>query len=78
MATESDILKALEGLHGPGGAPLAGAVSGVNLSGPKAFVSLVGDPAQKEGWEAARAAAERALKGVPGVEQAIVTLTAER
>lgn len=78
MATESDILKALEGLHGPGGAPLAGAVSGVNLSGPKAFVSLVGDPAQKEGWEAARAAAERALKAVPGVEQAIVTLTAER
>ncbi|MBG0793786.1 Mrp/NBP35 family ATP-binding protein [Methylocystis sp. H62] len=78
MATEADILKALEGLYGPGGAPLAGAVSGVNLSGAKAFVSLAGDPSQTQAWEAARVAAERAIKAAPGVEQAIVTLTAER
>ncbi|WP_018408358.1 Mrp/NBP35 family ATP-binding protein [Methylocystis rosea] len=78
MATEADILKALEGLYGPGGAPLAGAVSGVNLSGAKAFVSLAGDPSQTQAWEAARVAAERAIKAAPGIEQAIVTLTAER
>ncbi|RNJ50208.1 Mrp/NBP35 family ATP-binding protein [Methylocystis hirsuta] len=78
MATEADILKALEGLYGPGGAPLAGAVSGVNLSGAKAFVSLAGDPSQTQAWEAARAAAERAIRAAPGIEQAIVTLTAER
>ncbi|MGJ0511701.1 Mrp/NBP35 family ATP-binding protein [Methylocystis sp.] len=78
MATEADILKALEGLYGPGGAPLAGAVSGVNVSGAKAFVSLAGDPSQAQAWEAARVAAERAIKAAPGVEQAVVTLTAER
>ena len=78
MATEADILKALENLYGPGGAPLAGAVSGVNLSGSKAFVSLSADPARAEAWEAARKSAETAVKSVPGVEQAIVTLTAER
>ncbi|MFZ3179851.1 MAG: iron-sulfur cluster assembly protein, partial [Methylocystis silviterrae] len=78
MATEADILKALEGLYGPGGAPLAGAVSGVNLSGAKAFVSLAGDPSQTQAWEAARVAAERAIKAAPGIEQAVVTLTAER
>ncbi|MGD9540958.1 Mrp/NBP35 family ATP-binding protein [Methylocystis sp.] len=78
MATEADILKTLEGLYGPGGAPLAGAVSGINLSGAKAFVSLSGDPSQAQAWEAARLAAERAIKAAPGIEQAVVTLTAER
>ena len=37
MATEADILKALENLYAPGGVSLAKAVSGVNLSGAKAF-----------------------------------------
>lgn len=78
MATEADILKALENLYGPGGVSLANAVSGVNLSGAKAFVSLAGDPAKPEGWEAARVNAEKALKAVPGIESAVVTLTAER
>ncbi|MBI1981652.1 MAG: Mrp/NBP35 family ATP-binding protein [Methylocystis sp.] len=78
MATEADILKALDGLYGPGGAPLAGAVSGINLSGAKAFVSLAGDPGHTQAWEAARVSAERAIKAAPGIEQAIVTLTAER
>ncbi|MCC3243900.1 Mrp/NBP35 family ATP-binding protein [Methylocystis sp. WRRC1] len=78
MATEADILKALENLYGPGGAPLAGAVSGITLSGAKAFVSLAGDPAQGAAWEAARKAAETAVKAIAGVEAAVVTLTAER
>ncbi|MGJ0505518.1 MAG: Mrp/NBP35 family ATP-binding protein [Methylocystis sp.] len=78
MATEADILKALEGLYGPGGTPLVNALSGINLSGAKAFVSLAGDPSQPQAWEAARMAAERAIKATPGIEQAIVTLTAER
>lgn len=78
MATEADILKALEGLYGPGGTPLMHAVSGINLSGAKAFVSLAGDPGQAQAWEAARLAAERAIKAAPGIDQAVVTLTAER
>ncbi len=78
MATEADILKALENLYGPGGVSLANAVSGVNLSGAKAFVSLSGDPAKPEGWEAARVNAAKAIKAVPGIDAAVVTLTAER
>ena len=78
MANEADILKALENLYGPGGVSLAGTVSGVMLSGAKAYVSLAGDPAKPEGWEAARINAEKAIQAVPGVETAVVTLTAER
>jgi ATP-binding protein involved in chromosome partitioning len=65
---------------GPGGSSLAasGAVSGVNVTGAKAFVSIAGDPAQAKAWEEIRLAAESAIRGVAGVEQAYVTLTAER
>ena len=80
MATEAEILKALATVLGPGGKPLAdsGAVSGVTVSGGKAFVSISGEPGQAHIWEGIRAAAERAVKALPGVEAAYVTLTAER
>jgi ATP-binding protein involved in chromosome partitioning len=78
VATEDDILKALENLYAPGGVSIARAVSGINLTGSKAFVSLAGDPAKPEGWEMARANAEKAIKALPGIESAVVTLTAER
>ena len=78
MANEADILKALENLYGPGGVSLAGKVSGVMLSGAKAYVSLAGDPAKPEGWEAARVNAEKAIRALSGIEAAVVTLTAER
>jgi ATP-binding protein involved in chromosome partitioning len=80
VANEAEILKALEGVADPSGRSLvaSGAVSGVNMAGAKAFVSIAGDPAQVKAWEDVRLAAERAVKSVAGVEQAIVTLTAER
>ncbi|QGM98730.1 Mrp/NBP35 family ATP-binding protein [Methylocystis parvus] len=78
MATEADILKALENLYAPGGISIARAVSGINLAGAKAYVSLAGDPAKPDGWEMARANAEKAIKALPGIEAAVVTLTAER
>jgi ATP-binding protein involved in chromosome partitioning len=80
VATEADILKALESVSGPAGGALTatGAVSGVNLSGSKAFVSLLGDPREPEAWEKVRRAAETAIAQLPGIERAIVTLTAER
>jgi ATP-binding protein involved in chromosome partitioning len=78
MANEADILKALENLYGPGGVSLAGKVSGVMLSGAKAYVSLNGDPSKPEGWEAARVNAEKAIRALAGIEAAVVTLTAER
>jgi ATP-binding protein involved in chromosome partitioning len=78
VATEADILKALENLYAPGGISIARAVSGVNLTGDKAYVSLAGDPAKPEGWEMARANAEKAIRALPGIAAAVVTLTAER
>ena len=65
MANEADILKALENLYGPGGVSLAGAISGVNVTGAKAFVSLAGDPAQCEALGSGARAAERAVKAMP-------------
>lgn len=81
MANEADVLKALEGVAGPDGKRSLvayGLVSGVNVSGTKAFVSLSADPAHARELEPLRHAAEQAVKAVPGIEQAIVTLTAER
>ncbi len=80
MANEAEILKALEGVVGPGGVSLvaSGAVSGINVTGGKAFVSIAADPAQAAAWESVRRMVEQAVKMLPGVEQAIVTLTAER
>ena len=77
MATEDEILRTLESLPGPDGAPIARAVSGINFSAGKAFVSIGGDPARAKEWEAARLAAQQAIERVSGVERAIVSLTAE-
>ena len=77
MATEDDLLQALEQTPGPDGTPLSRAVSGVNLAGAKAFVSLAGDPARPKEWEAARLAAQQAVERIAGIERAVVTLTAE-
>ncbi|HMK90067.1 MAG TPA: Mrp/NBP35 family ATP-binding protein [Methylocystis sp.] len=80
MTTEADILAALRNVKTPSGAPLTvdGAVSGLTLSGSKVFVSITGDPAHGAAWESVRQAAVEAIERTPGVERAIVTLTAER
>jgi ATP-binding protein involved in chromosome partitioning len=80
VATEADILQALTTIKDPDGAPLTsnGAVSGLTISGAKAFISIAGDPARGEAWERVRQAAALAVEKLEGVERAIVTLTAER
>jgi len=78
MPNEQDILKALENIYAPGGVSLTRAVSGIVISEGKAFVSLTGDPQKPQPWEVARRNAEIAIKAVPGVDAAIVTLTADR
>lgn len=78
MPNEQDILKALENIYAPGGVSLTRAVSGIVISEGKAFVSLTGDPQKSQPWEVARRNAEIAIKAVPGVDAAIVTLTADR
>ena len=77
MATEDDILRALERIPGPDGEPISRAVSGINFAGAKAFVSLAGDPARPKESEAARLAAQETIERVSGIERAIVSLTAE-
>ncbi len=75
MPTESEIRAALAGIKGPDGAPLA--IDGVTQRDAKVFVALRVDPARARAMEPAKAAVEAAIKALPGVASALVTLTAE-
>lgn len=54
------------------------ALSGVVVTSGKVYLSINIDPAQARAWEDVRIAAETAVKALPGVASALVTLTAER
>jgi ATP-binding protein involved in chromosome partitioning len=79
--TKEQILEALKRVRGPdlsGDIVSLGMVSDVMISGGKVILSI-GVPAEKaRDLEPLRQAAERALLDLPGVEQALVALTAER
>src|ERR1700745_1438144 len=80
MVSEQDVLSALGSLPGPDGTtPLAqsGALAGVTIKDSKVYVSISVDPRQSAALEPMRAAAEKALKKLPGVSVALVSLTAE-
>jgi ATP-binding protein involved in chromosome partitioning len=81
MVSEQDVLSALGSLPGPDGTtPLAqsGALAGVNIKDSKVYVSISVDPRRSTELEPMRAAAEKALKKLPGVTVALVSLTAEK
>jgi ATP-binding protein involved in chromosome partitioning len=81
MISEQDVLNALARIADPDGrgAPgESGAIGGVSIRNDKIYVSIVADPAHPEKAEPMRAAAEAALKSLPGVAGVLVTLTAER
>src|ERR1700756_2308795 len=81
MVSEHDVLSALGSLPGPDGAtPLAqsGALSGITIKDGKVYVSISVDPRRSAELEPVRAAAEKALKKLPGVTVALVSLTAEK
>jgi ATP-binding protein involved in chromosome partitioning len=81
MVSERDVLSTLGSLPGPDGAtPLAqsGALSGITIKDGKVYVSISVDPRQSAALEPMRAAAEKALKKLPGVTVALVSLTAEK
>ena len=75
MPTETEIRAALAGLKGPDGAPLA--IDGITQRDDKVFVALRVDPARAQAFEPAKAAAEAAVRALPGVASVLVTLTAE-
>ncbi|MDE2578872.1 MAG: Mrp/NBP35 family ATP-binding protein [Hyphomicrobiales bacterium] len=80
MVTKNDILAAISAIKGPDGrTPLteSGAISGVTFRDGKAFVAIAIDPAQAASLEPMRAAVEAAVRKLPGVQSALVTLTAE-
>src|SRR5262249_21220036 len=64
----------------PGGKALPDArvLSDVVVSDGKVFFSLTVDAAAVKAWEPVREAAEKAVRGIPGVRSALVALTAER
>jgi ATP-binding protein involved in chromosome partitioning len=78
--SKEQILAALAKVPSPGGAALTDArvLSDIVVTDSKVFFSLTVDAAAVKAWEPARDAAEAAVRAVPGVQSALVALTAER
>src|SRR5919202_6652241 len=78
--TKEQILAALGSVAAPDGRPLTetGALSDVVASDGKVFFSINVDAAAVPRWEPVRKAAEAAVRAIPGVQSAMVALTAER
>jgi ATP-binding protein involved in chromosome partitioning len=77
---KDDVLAALGRISSPDGTalPATGKLSDIVAGDGKVFFSITVDAAAVQAWEAVRAAAEAAVRGVPGVTSVMVALTAER
>jgi ATP-binding protein involved in chromosome partitioning len=78
--TKQQVLDSLAKIAGPDGSPLtaSGKLSDVMVSDGKVFFSITVDADVVQAWEGVRDRAEAAARAVPGVESALVALTAER
>jgi ATP-binding protein involved in chromosome partitioning len=78
--TKQQVLDRLAEVPAPDGTPLTatGALSDVVVSDGKVFFSITVDAGVVQTWESVRKRAEAAARGVPGVQSALVALTAER
>ena len=78
--TKDDVLAALGKVAAPDGAPLpkTGTLSDIVASDGKVFFSITVDAGVVQAWEPVRKRAEEAVKAIPGVQSAMVALTAER
>ena len=78
--TKEQVLSVLAKVAAPGGTALPDArvLSDIVVSDGKVFFSLTVDAAAVKAWEPVRAAAEQAVRAIPGVQSALVALTAER
>ena len=78
--TKDDVLAALGKVAAPDGTPLpkTGTLSDIVASDGKVFFSITVDAAVVQAWEPVRKRAEEAVKAIPGVQSAMVALTAER
>ncbi len=80
MPTDAEIRAALTAVPGPDGRtplPASGAIDGISQRDGKVFLAIRIDPARAKEMEPMKAAAEAAVKSLPGVASALVTLTAE-
>jgi ATP-binding protein involved in chromosome partitioning len=79
-ATKEQVLAALAKVPAPDGTPLPGtrALSDVIVTDGKVFFSITVEAAVVKAWEPIRKRAEDAVRAVPGVQSALVALTAER
>ncbi|MBV9077001.1 MAG: Mrp/NBP35 family ATP-binding protein [Methylobacteriaceae bacterium] len=80
MADRDGVMAALAQVPGPDGRtplPQSGAISGLTIRDGKVFLAILIDPAQASKLEPMRTRAETAIKALPGVTAAVVTLTAE-
>ena len=78
--TRDDILQHLRSVAAPDGRDIvsAGIVSDIFVTGGKVMFSITVPAEQANRMEPLRRAAEVAVKGIPGVESAMVVLTAEK
>ena len=78
--TQQQVLDGLATVMTPRGVALtnAGVVSAVSVNDGKVFFSINVDASEARAWESVRAAAEAAVRAVPGVTNVMVALTAER
>ncbi|HLH96051.1 MAG TPA: iron-sulfur cluster carrier protein ApbC [Xanthobacteraceae bacterium] len=78
--TKQQVLDSLARVTGPDGValPASGKLSEVLVTDGKVFFSITVDAAAVPAWERVRDQAEAAARAVPGVQSALVALTAER
>ena len=78
--TQQQVQDALAKVATPRGVALsnAGVLSAVSATDGKVFFSINVEATEARAWESVRAAAEAAVRAIPGVEVAMVALTAER
>jgi ATP-binding protein involved in chromosome partitioning len=78
--TQQQVQDALAKVATPRGVALTNAnvLSPISATDGKVFFSINVEAAEARAWESVRAAAESAVRAIPGVEVAMVALTAER
>ncbi len=78
--SKEQVVAALAKVPAPDGTPLpqTGTLSDVVVTDGKVFFSLTVDAAAVKAWEPVRKRAEDAVRAIPGVQSALVALTAER
>ena len=78
--TQQQVLEGLAKVMSPRGVALtnAGVLSAITANDGKVFFSINVEATEARAWESVRAAAEAAVRAMPGVTMAMVALTAER